>query len=280
MAKTLDQHRADVKKLHPEWNQAQIDMEASRLYGIESGATTSATGNTPLAGLYNKLEGPQMTSGQVYVGPGKGKPKSVSIPGSGTSYVTYGDTESEAGLKSKYYSDPKFERNWMNILKKNGFGDAASNPIKAAQMFDIAVSGAADWYSYSNGQNKVTPEQYISWWAKGEGVGKPSVSVQKYLFQPEQIQELIDDTLKTVLRRKATEQESKEFYTSIKKLIDEGTVTTTKQVGGKTVTTTTPGYTAEKAKALITEKVKAESPQDYQEAQSLAFGDFLGKLKG
>lgn len=280
MAKTLDQHRADVKRLHPEWSQTQIDMEASRLYGIESGATTSATGNTPLAGLYNKLEGPQMTSGQVYVGPGKGKPKSVSIPGSGTSYVTYGDTESEAGLKSKYYSDPKFERNWMNILKKNGFGDAASDPIKAAQMFDIAVSGAADWYTYSNGQRKVTPEQYISWWAKGEGVGKPSVSVQKYLFQPEQIQELIDDTLKNTLRRKATEQETKEFYTAIKKLMDEGTVTTTKQVGGKTVQTTTPGYTAEKARALITEKVKAESPQDYQEAQSLAFGDFLGKLKG
>jgi len=279
VAKTLDQHRADVKRLHPEWSQTQIDIEASRLYGIESGATTGANNKSPLNGLYNKLEGPQMVSGQVYVGTGKGRTKSVSIPGGG-SYVTYGDTESEADLKSKYYSDPKFERNWMNILKKNGFGDAASDPIKAAQMFDIAVSGAADWYTYSNGQRKVTPEQYISWWAKGEGIGQPSVSVQKYLYDPEQIQELIDDTLKTVLRRKATEQESKEFYTSIKKLIDEGTVTTTKKVGGKTVSTTTPGYTTEKARALITEKVKAQSPQDYEEAQSLAFADFLGKLKG
>lgn len=279
MAKTLDQHRADVKRLHPEWSQTQIDIEASRLYGIETGTSTSKTGNSPLDTLQGKLSGTAAVGGQVFVGTGKGKPTSINIP-SGGSYVTYGDTESEADLKTKYYSDPKFERNWMNILKKNGFGDAASDPIKAAAMFDIAVSGAADWYQYSNGQRKVTPEQYISWWAKGEGLGQPSVSVQKYLYQPEQIQEVIEDTLKTTLRRKPTEQESKEFYTSIKKLIDEGTVTTTKKVGGKTVSTTTPGYTAEKARALITEKIKAESPQDYQEAKSLEFADFLGKLKG
>jgi hypothetical protein len=63
-------------------------------------------------------------------------------------------------------------------------------------------------------------------------------------------------------------------------MIDKGTVTTTKKVGGKTVTEIKPGYSKEKAEAMITEKVKAQSPQDYEEAQSLGFADFLGKLKG
>ena len=91
---------------------------------------------------------------------------------------------------------------------------------------------------------------------------------------------MIDDTLKTSLNRKATDSETKEFYTAIQKMIDEGTVTTTKRVGGKTISETKPGYSKEKAQALITEKLKTDSPQDFQEKQSLDFGDFLAKLKG
>jgi hypothetical protein len=219
-------------------------------------------------------------AGQVYVGSGIGT-KQVDIPGAGTSVVVPSDTMTTFNAKKRYLENPKVESGWLVTLKKNGYGDVS--PIKAKALYDLAIDGAGQFYSASGGARKITPEQYLQWYAKDQGLLEsrgPSVSVQKYLFQPEEIQSLIDDTLKNVLGRKATQSESKEFYTSIQNMIDKGTVTTTKKVGGKTVVETKPGYSKEKAEAMITEKVKAQSPQDYEEAQSLGFADFLGKLKG
>ncbi len=219
------------------------------------------------------------TAGKVYVGPGK--TKTITMKKTGQKLTIESSTASVTDLKSSYYTDPAVEANWIRTLQKYGYGSV--DPLKAAAIYELAVDGAGDWYQKSKGARQITPEQYLQWYAKNQGVGdenKPKVSVQKYLFQPEEIQSLIDDTLKGVLGRKATQAESKEFYTAIQGMIDKGTVTTTKKVGGKTITEIKPGYSKEKAEAMITEKVKAQSPQDYEEAQSLGFADFLGKLKG
>ncbi len=216
-------------------------------------------------------------AGKVFLGPGKGTPAGYS----GATFVPASDAISTFDAKKRYLEDPKVESGWLFTLKKNGYGDVS--PIKAKALYDLAIEGAGEFYSKSGGARKITPEQYLQWYAKDQGKlggGGPSVSVQKYLFQPEEIQSLIDDTLKGVLGRKATQAESKEFYTAIQNMIDQGTVTTTKRVGGKTITEVKPGYSKEKAEAMITERVKAQSPQDYEEAQSLGFADFLGKLKG
>ena len=190
-------------------------------------------------------------------------------------------TASVVDLKSSYYTDPAVEANWIKTLQK--YGQGTVDPLKAAAIYELAVDGAGDWYQKSKGARQITPEQYLQWYAKNQGVGddnKPKVSVQKYLFQPEEIQSLIDDTLKSVLGRKATDSENKEFYTAIQGMIEKGTVTTTKKVGGKTVTETKPGYTKEKAQALIKKSVEENAPQDLAEKQSLDFGDFLSGLGG
>jgi len=221
--------------------------------------------------------------GKVYIGtPGGTKTikmkktgKEIIMPIEGAGAV------SKADAKKRYLQDPNVESGWLVTLKKYGYGDVS--PVKGKALYDMAVDGAGEFYAGSGGAQKITPEQYIQWYAKDQGVlggGGPSVSVQKYLFQPEEIQSLIDDTLKNVLGRKATQAESKEFYTAIQNMIDKGTITTTRKVGGKTITEVKPGYSKEKAEAMITEKVKAQSPQDYEEAQSLGFANFLGKLKG
>jgi hypothetical protein len=218
-------------------------------------------------------------AGKVYIGPGTSKTIKMKKTGQEINVVSDNITTFEA--KKRYLEDSKVESGWLFTLKKNGYGDVS--PIKAKALYDLAIDGASQFYVGSGGARKITPEQYLQWYAKDQGAlgsGGPSVSVQKYLFQPEEIQSLIDDTLKNVLGRKATQSESKEFYTSIQNMIDKGTITTTKKVGSKTVVETKPGYSKEKAEAMITERVKAESPQDYEEAQSLGFADFLGKLKG
>jgi hypothetical protein len=222
-------------------------------------------------------------SGKVFLGT-PGGTKTITLKRSGkkiTSPIENAGAVTIADAKKRYFEDPTVQSGWLFTLSKNGFGDVS--PAKGQVLYEMAVEGAGKFYSQSGGTQKITPEQYLQWYAKDQGVlggGGPSVSVQKYLFQPEEIQSLIDDTLKGVLGRKATQAESKEFYTAIQNMIDKGTVTTTRKVGGKTITEIQPGYSKEKAEALITEKVKAQSPQDYEEAQSLGFADFLGKLKG
>jgi len=229
-----------------------------------SGSTTSTTGKVYLD-----------TPGGTKTITLKRSGKTITAPIEGAGAVTKSDA------KKRYLADPKVQSGWLVTLKKYGFGDVS--PAKGKALYDMAIDGAGEFYSQSGGKQKITPEQYVQWYAKDQGLtggNEPSVSVQKYLFQPEEIQSLIDDTLRGVLGRKATQSESKEFYTAIQKMIDQGTITTTKKVGGKTITEIKPGYSKEKAEALITERVKTQSPQDYQEAQSLGFGDFLGKLKG
>ena len=219
------------------------------------------------------------TAGKVYVGPGK--TKTIKMKKTGKELTIESTTASVVDLKSSYYTDPAVEANWIKTLQKYGYGTV--DPLKAAAIYELAVDGAGDWYQKSKGARQITPEQYLQWYAKNQGVGdenKPKVSVQKYLFQPEEIQSLIDDTLKSVLGRKATDSENKEFYTAIQDMINKGTVTTTKKVGGKTVTETKPGYTKEKAQALIKKSVEEKAPQDLAEKQSLDFGDFLSGLGG
>jgi hypothetical protein len=219
------------------------------------------------------------TAGKVYVGPGK--TKTIKMKKTGKELTIESSTASVVDLKSSYYTDPAVEANWIKTLQKYGYGTV--DPLKAAAIYELAVDGAGDWYQKSKGARQITPEQYLQWYAKNQGVGdenKPKVSVQKYLFQPEEIQSLIDDTLKSVLGRKATDSENKEFYTAIQDMINKGTVTTTKKVGGKTVTETKPGYTKEKAQALIKKSVEEKAPQDLAEKQSLDFADFLSGLGG
>ncbi len=234
-----------------------------------------------MGGALDNLKGGSTasTAGQVYVGPGK--KKTIKFKKTGYELEVVSDTAKASDLKSSYYTDPTVESNWINTLRKYGYGSV--DPLKAAAIYELAVDGASDWYTKSKGSRKITPEQYLQWYAKNQGVGDdntPKVSVQKYLFQPEEIQSLIDDTLKSVLGRKATDSENKEFYTAIQKMIDAGTVTTTKKVGGKTVTETKPGYTKEKAQALIKKSIEEKAPQDLAEKQSLDFGDFLSGLGG
>ena len=219
------------------------------------------------------------TAGQVFVG--AGKKKTITLKRSGMKLEIESETAKASDLKSSYYTDPTVEANWIRTLGKYGYGNV--DPLKAAAIYELAVDGAGDWYTKSKGSRKITPEQYLQWYSKNQGVGdenKPKVSVQKYLFQPEEIQSLIDDTLKSVLGRKATDSENKEFYTAIQGMIDAGTITTTKKVGGKTVTETKPGYTKEKAQALIKKSVEEKAPQDLAEKQSLDFADFLSGLGG
>lgn len=228
---------------------------------------------------------------QVYLGSTPVvKGKKVTSP-TGTQYTqidTGGDiTKSAADAKKEFYSwDDKKLNAFINRLSSYGFKNVTR--ITAQSMWDMAVDGASSWYAGSNGQRKITPEQYLQWYSKGEGGAKENLpQKQVYLYDNATIKGLIDDTLTNVLGRKATADENKQFFTKLKQMMNEGTVTTTetKVVGGKkmNVSTTKAGFSKEAAAAAIEQQIKtgtAGQQEDYLQKKSLDFADFLSQLGG
>lgn len=248
---------------------------------LTSGNTTGST-----------TTGTTSYTNQVYLGSTPVvKGKKVMSP-TGTQYTqatTGGDlTKTAADAKNEFYSwDDKTLNSFINRLSSYGFKNVSR--ITAKSMWDMAVDGASSWYAGSNGQRKVTPEQYLQWYSKGESSGAAERLPQKqvYLYDDTTIKGLIDDTLTNVLGRKATADENKQFFAKLKNMMNEGQVTTTetKTVGGKkmNVSTSTAGFSKERAEAVIEEQIKtgtAGQQEDYLQKKSLDFADFLSQLGG
>lgn len=223
--------------------------------------------------------------GTVYLG-SQAYAASTTMSPTGVPYnIPAGKSDRTLGVtdaKKLYVTDPAVKAKWNAALKKYGF---ETDPIKGRAMWEMAVDGASDWYQTSQGQQKITPEMYLQWYAKETAPKKKEnlPSRQVYMYDEATVQELISDTISKTLGRKPTDSESKDFYTAIQKMIEEGTVTTNKtrinpETGLKeSYTVTTPGYTEAKAEALI--KSKITGTEDYEEKKSLDFVDFIRGIR-
>ena len=219
-----------------------------------SGTSSSAVGQVYL--------GEETVSGNYQAAP-RVTDKVVSVFDAQQSFYSWND----ATIKS-----------WQNSLASNGF---KTDLITAKSIWDLSVQGASDWFSGSGRAKKITPQDYLTFYAKNQANETgPRTTKNVYLFDKAEVNKLITNKVSEVLGRNAQPEEMKHFYTVIKDMIDQGTVTTTKVVGGKTVTTTKPGYSQAKAEAAIESGLKSASPQDYEEKKSLDFADFLGRLGG
>jgi len=181
----------------------------------------------------------------------------------------YGDeTLSIAQAKAKYLTDAQLREKWNTTLRKNGFG---TDPLQARALWEISIAGASDWYATSNGQQKVTPEQYLTWYAgsKKKEPKLPSRSI--YQYAPEQLAAKADEITRDFGGFAITDEvKSKQWYKDLTKALNEmvmqGTVTTTKQVKNpktgkmEKVVTQTPGFSKEQIAQEITSTIEAEDP--------------------
>jgi len=243
-------------------------------------------GNAPAA----DANGPTYVN-QVYLGSTpvvKGK-KTMSPTGVQYTQANAGGdvTRSIADAKNEFFSwDDKKLNSFISRLGSYGFKNVSR--ITAKSMWDMAVDGASTWYAGSKGTQKITPDQYLQWYSKGQGAAEERLpQKQVYLYDNDAIKGIIDNTLTNVLGRKATADENKQFFAKIKEMINEGTVTTTttKVVGGKkmNVSTTTPGFSQEAAAMEIEKQIKsgtAGQQEDYLQKKSLDFANFLSQLGG
>lgn len=241
---------------------------------------SSLSGETGFAGAYTN---------QVYLG-GQGS-KEVRMKRSGkTITVPAGDrTLTTQQAKALYLTDPNVEKQWLQILQRNGL---PTDKIKARAIWDLSVDGASDWYATSNGKQKITPEQYLGWYAgSSKKAGGPSLpSRQVYQYAPEQLAAKIDETAQSILGRAITDTDKtaswyKDLNKALNKMVMQGTVTTTKKVRNpktgkmENVTIQKPEVTAESITQQITGALKTADPVSLQRQQDLEIENwFLSRM--
>lgn len=253
------------------------------------------TGADPFAVLLQALSGGAATApvgtGYVYLGAkktptAKGTIRGQRIDMSGMSE----DVVSTQQAIANYLNNPKTQTGWRKVMQR--YGLETGNPLAERKAYEAAVLGAADWFSTSNGQQKVTPEQYLGWYAGGlKKAAGPDLTRQVYQYSPEQIDADINDVAFKVLGREITDQDKsadwyKELTGAINKMVSKGTTTEVKQVRNpktgklEQVVTQTPKFTKEKAEAAITEAVEIADPETLERKKNLDFANWAFEKMG
>lgn len=245
-----------------------------------------------LDNLDSNLSGDQGFAGgytnQVYLG--QQGPKQVRMKRSGkTITVPSGDkTLTIQQAKAKYLTDEALRDSWLQTLKKNGL---PTDPIKARAIWDLSVDGASDWYATSNGKQKVTPEQYLNWYAGGTKKAPSLPSRSIYQYAPEQLAAKIDETAQSLLGRAITDADKtaawyQDLNSALNKMVMQGTVTTTKQVKNpktgkmENVTIQKPEVTTEALGQTITSALETADPAALERKKNLDFANWAFKKMG
>lgn len=220
-------------------------------------------------------------TGQVYLGSQKVPGYTIQTPRGGTYTVkptTKDLTETTAQAKARYLTDAQLREKWNTALRKNGFG---TDPIQARALWDISVAGASDWYATSNGQQKITPEQYLGWYSSGKKKKGPALPTrQVYQITEDEIDADIDEFLQKRAGRTLQDSDRdmgwyQDLVKSVSKLYNEGIVTTVKEVKNpktgkmEKVVTQTPGFSKEQIAKEITSTIEAEDPASVQRKQRI-----------
>lgn len=103
----------------------------------------------------------------------------------------------------------------------------------------------------------------------------PTQTIQKY--DPVVLGKLIDNIYQATLGEPASEEQKALRLAELEGMINTGTTTTTKKVGGKNVVTVTPGFSQERATANIEEQLKLMNPDEFDRKKRIDFQGWLSQ---
>ena len=229
-----------------------------------------------LANLDSNLSGDSggtgLYSNQVFLGREK-VPASTTVSPTGVTYKIPARkkdaTVTVQEANAKYLTDEKLRNSWLQTLRANGM---PTDPLKARALWEISVAGASDWYATSNGTQKITPQQYLGWYAGGQKKKTPALPTRQiYQVSPEQIESDINEFMTKRAGRTLTDEDKnmgwyQDLAKGISELYGQGTVTTTKEVRNpktgkmEKVVTQTPGFSKQQIEERIVSTIEAEDP--------------------
>lgn len=103
----------------------------------------------------------------------------------------------------------------------------------------------------------------------------PTQTVTQY--NDNQLKEIGNAVAQDFLGRNLEATEIETILPKLKKIVEAGTTTTSKVVGGKNVVTVTPGFSKDRAQAVVQAELKKSAADDLQVKQYADFTDWLSK---
>lgn len=214
--------------------------ESNALSILKGGTASGATG----------------AKGEVYFGE---ETRTINLPKRGTKKITVSKTKSLADAIAMAYTWTDAERKAF-VAKARALGYDDTTDLTSPNLWAMAVNGASEWYKNSNGQVKITPEEYLEWYAKSKGVGEdkgPTTNKTITQYGAPQIRDWINEGLSRKFGRtfeSLTQEERSTLFNAVKDYSEKAAVTISRAgKKGTTITTVKPGATAAGIQEVVEE---------------------------
>jgi hypothetical protein len=166
--------------------------------------------------------------------------------------------------------------NIAKVLKKLGYSKSQISTM--TKVKDILVNDfgttLASSKTYNDFVNSVSVD-VLTGLNTDATANVPTQTIQKY--DPVVLEKLIDNIYQDTLGEPATPEQKKLRMDELNTMINTGTVTESKIVGGKRVTTVTPGFSQERATANIEEQLKLMNPDEFDRKKRIDFNGWLAQ---
>lgn len=279
--KTLQDYVKYYKKNHPEWSDAEVNRSAQLAFDLQPGNNPSAqTGDNPVIGR-KPTPTPTPTA----------TPQPTVAPGLATSIA---QAAANTRLNIKTPTNVDVDRvNFVSSLTKaqmkqiipwlDKFGASKTDISTMDNAKKFLESKFPTYVENSKGSLskliQLFKDDYIPSADPDAAAGPKSNGVTQYVTKQSKalVAENVDKFLmKAIGSRNVNEDSRKKIMDEIQKMIDEGTTTTTKRdKAGKTTVTQTPGYSEERAGAVVERVAKEAEPIKYEQQKQLNFFDFM-----
>jgi hypothetical protein len=276
--KTYKQYENEVRSAHPEWNSEQVSAEAKKVYQSDPQSTYVK----PSPGGFSTTFDTSGSTGGNSSGVDFGFGVETNLPPiKYESYIT-----SLAVTNKKAYAA-------LQNLVKRASGKNIQDPTtlgKWVSRYALAMSASTD---------PMVKTLSVEDMLRNSAAAKISASADKlpsrqvYQYTPEQRDAVINKGAQSILGRSLSEDDKKQPWYSdlagaIQSMMDAGTVTVTKKVKNpqtgklENVTTSTPGYSEEKALSKVGAAIQAvpELTDDLQRKRESDFGSWIMKQIG
>jgi hypothetical protein len=166
--------------------------------------------------------------------------------------------------------------NISRVLKTLGYSKSqrsTGDKVKDILISDFGTTLASS-RTYNDFVNSVSAD-VLSGLNTDATANVPTQTIQKY--DPVVLEKLIDNIYQDTLGQPATPEQKKLRMDELNTMINAGTVTESKIVGGKRVTTVTPGFSQERATATIEEQLQTMNPDEFDRKKRIDFNGWLAQ---
>lgn len=219
--------------------------------------------------------------GDVYLGQ---EERTISVPKRGKmSKVKVDKVVSLADAIAQAYTwDAKQRAAFVAKARALGYTDVTD--LTSPNLWAMAVNGASEWYKNSQGQVKITPEEYLEWYAKSKKSEYTGPTTSKTItnYGGAQIRDWINDGLLKKAGRtfeSLNEAERTQLFQAVDEYLQKSAVTTTRRgkKEGTTITEVTPGPSAAGVQEIVGQIGEQILAPDVERQQRINFASWLSQ---